>query len=352
MSVTNQRSTQTLQDRQLLPAIDCHIHLAATGCCAPDAYLSMKLRRRYTIRLLKMLHGITDRHMDSTFDLDWPSRIDALLNQSSVIRYGVALGFDGYFDHGHGGEIRDKTQMIVPTDWVFQMCRQFKRLLPGPSLNPHRGDALDVLARCIEQKAVLIKWLPSAQGIDPAHPGLRRFYQMLADARLPLLVHIGGEKTFVSLNPEYNRISLMRQALDQGVKVICAHWGTPVHFSGEKSQVPELLGLIDQYPNLYFDNSGICNPSRYRHLPRLAQIEPLCCRTLYGSDFPVPSSAYYYLLRLGWRRARALEEIQNPFDRDVEIKRVFRVPDRTLTLAHEVLANLEYWISRNASSKG
>jgi predicted TIM-barrel fold metal-dependent hydrolase len=328
------------------PTIDCHIHLAATGCCAPKGYLSPKLRKRYTIRLLKLIHHITDHDLETTFDRQWPEKIHRFVKASKSLDYGVVLGFDGYYDRNNGSYDAAQTQMLVPSEWVFEICHKYPNLLPGPSINPHRADALDQLEYCWENRAVLIKWLPSAQGIDPASPNLKAFYRRMADTGLPLLVHIGGEKTFFSLNPEFNQIHLLHEALDSGVKIICAHWGTPVLFSREQSQLPQLLELIPRYPNLFFDNSGICNPSRYAHLPKLAPLELLMSRTLYGSDFPVPANAYLYLGKLPFSQCRKIQAETNPFDLDIALKRAFHVPEATLRRGHEVLANLSHWIGR------
>src|SRR5690606_37639414 len=95
------------------------------------------------------------------------------------------------------------SQLVVPPSWVFEACRRHRGLLlPGPSINPNRRDALERLEECIEGGAALIKWLPAAQGIDPSSPRLADFYTRMAEAGLPLLVHSGGgEMTFREVEP-------------------------------------------------------------------------------------------------------------------------------------------------------
>ena len=46
-----------------------------------------------------------------------------------------------------------------------------------------------------------MKCLPNCQNIDPSDARYRRFWERMAEARLPLLAHTGGEHTV----PEVNR---------------------------------------------------------------------------------------------------------------------------------------------------
>ncbi|MEZ4742169.1 MAG: amidohydrolase family protein [Bdellovibrionota bacterium] len=325
------------------PKIDIHIHLAGTGCNCSGCWINPKLRRRYTIKALQILHKISSYQMQNTIDEDWGKRVSNLVNDSHV-DYGVVLGFDGAFDPSTGKIDMSNSQMIIPPSWVFKLCETYNNLLPGPSINPHAQDALSKLEYCIEKKAVLIKWLPSAQLIDPASPNLAQFYEKIASSGIPLLIHCGGEKTFASLNPSLNDVDRLTYPLEAGVKIICAHSATKIIGSSEEDQSKTLDHLLEKYENLWVDNSGICNPSRFSHLPKLTQNPIIVDRTLYGSDWPVPSNSFYYIKKLGLKEVIQLEKIRNWIDRDIEIKRRHGYPDITLTRANQVLANLDYWI--------
>jgi predicted TIM-barrel fold metal-dependent hydrolase len=327
----------------MMKKIDIHIHLAGTGCNCSGCWINPKFRRRYTIKILQILHRISNRQMDSSLDRDWGEMVSTLVRESAV-DFGVVLGFDGTVNAQTGNIDRTNSQMIIPPSWVFSLCRSHKNLLPGPSINPHARNALDILEECIENRAVLIKWLPSAQLINPSDKGLDRFYRRLADAGIPLLIHCGGEKTFKSLDPALNNVEHLETPLSFGVKVICAHTGTRVIGTNERDQLPELKVLLRKYQNLWVDNSGICNPSRFSHLPKLAADTEIVCRTLYGSDWPVPPNAYYYIKELGFKKVFSLEAEKNWITRDIAIKRAFGYTDETLTRAHQVLANLDYWL--------
>jgi uncharacterized protein len=323
------------------PKIDIHVHLAGTGAGDSGCWISPSFRSRYTFRAMRMLYGISEAQMDRSGDADWAELVAGRVRESEL-EYAVALGFDGVYDE-HGDLDRARSQMIIPPSWVFEVCARHPELLPGPSINPFRRDALDRLEECIEAGAVLIKWLPIAQGIDPASARLSEFYELLARARLPLLVHMGGERTFETVAPEMNDVRLLAAPLEAGVPVICAHSATRIVMADEPDQTPLLRDLLREYPHLWVDNSGLANPGRFIHLPRLAQDPVFQERTLYGSDFPVPSNAVYFLPQLGVRAVWQLERESNSFDRDIALKRAFGYPEESLTRAVKVLAHLEQW---------
>ncbi|MBN1656194.1 MAG: amidohydrolase family protein [Deltaproteobacteria bacterium] len=322
---------------------DLHIHLAGTGCNNSGCWISPEFRRRWSYRLLKILHGISRSQEETTVDDDWVKLI-AQLVAGSEIDYAVVLGFDAVIDPQSGAEVRNDSQLIVPFQWVFSVCEHNRGLLPGPSINPYRKDALIRLEACIKQGAVLIKWLPTVQVIDPADERLSDFYSIAARAKLPLLIHMGGEKTFRPIAPQYNRVELLKKPLEAGVPVICAHTATAPLGSSEPDQIEKIKDLLRGYPHFWVDNSGLCNPSRFFHLPRLAKDEIVVKRTLYGSDWPVPSHAIYYIKEMGARRAFQIDRLRNVSQKDIEIKRYFGYPDETLSRHAQVLANLDRWI--------
>ena len=331
------------------PLIDIHLHLAGNGCCGSGCWLSPETEKRLSFRFLKLLNGITREQMETRIDGDWAKRMHELVT-SSRAGFGVALGFDGAYGHESGLKVQDKSQLIVPPEWVFRVCREHPGLLPGPSINPFRQDALDLLDYCIEEGAVLLKWLPTAQGIDPDSPRIKRFYQKLADHRIPLLVHMGGERTFREIDPRYNDVNLLHRPLEAGVRTIIAHSATPIALSGERDQIPLLVDLLERYEHCYVDNSGMCNPARFIHMRRLVRHPLIQSRTLYGSDWPVPSNAWYFLPWLGPLRIRRIESISNLIDRDLAIKEAMGYDPGTHQLAWQVLANLDRWTVKGAVS--
>ena len=321
--------------------IDVHVHLAGVGTQGSGCWVAPGFQGKPVFRYLRWKFGITGAQLRESVDQDWVDRIAALVRASELDRAAV-LGFDGAYDAAGRLDER-RSQMIVPAAWVFEACRRHPdALLPAPSINPHRRDALERLEECVEGGAVLIKWLPSAQGIDAASPAIAPFYRRLAETGIPLLVHAGGgENTFRELEPALNDVRRLRVPLEAGVKVICAHSGAPVVYSRRPDQTPILRAMLAAFPRLWVDNSGMANPSRFPSLPRFARDADFSARTLYGTDFPIPVNAFYYLRRLGARRVREIERERNPFDRDIRLKRALGYPDETLVRPATVLANLD-----------
>ena len=333
------------------PIIDIHVHLVGVGTGGSGCWVSPRLRRRPTFAGLRLLMGVSRRQMATTIDQDWAAEI-ARRTAASEVDYSVVLGFDGAYDsQGRFDEAR--SQLVAPPDWVFEVCQRYGNLLPGPSINPERRDALERLEEVIERGAVLIKWLPIVQGFDPAGPAATRFLQRMAEARLPLLVHAGsGEVTFRSIRPEVGGLERIEPALDLGVTVICAHTAAPVHLRTERSQVPLLRELLQRYPNLFVDNSGMANPSRFMHLPRFADDPLITSRTLHGSDYPVPCNPIYYVGRMERNEVTGILREKNRIQRELLVKRAIGYPDVTFHRAAEVLPDLARWIGRSARGAG
>ncbi len=326
------------------PRVDVHVHLAGVGTNGSGCWTSAAFRRRPTFRALRLLHGIGPRQLRHSVDQDWVDQIASMVRRSSLDA-AVVLGFDGVYDR-QGRFDPVASQMVVPPRWVFSACHQHRGLLlPGPSINPWRRGALDLLDEAIEAGAALIKWLPAAQDIDPSDRRLGPFYRKLADSGVPLLVHAGGgEATFREVRPELKELSLLEYPLGMGVKVICPHLGAPILYSGDANQIPLLLKMMQRHPQLWVDNSGMANPSRFVYLARLASDPLVRERVLHGSDFPVPSSAVYFSRRLHRRQVWAVERENNPLEKEVRLKLALGYPESSLTRAAQVLGNLPRWV--------
>ncbi|CAN5788767.1 amidohydrolase family protein [soil metagenome] len=323
--------------------IDVHAHLAGIGTQGSGSWLSPEFQRRVTFRVLRLLYGVTAEQMQSSVDQDWVDLLADLVQESELDR-AVALGFDGVY--GAGGSLdAGRSQLIIPPSWVFAACRRRPGvLLPGPSVNPGRADAMERLEECIEGGAVLLKWLPAVQAIDPSEPRHIPFYWKMRDAGIPLLVHAGGgEATFRVVARHLQNLKLLERPLEEGVTVICAHSAAPIIYSRDTNQIPLLHRMLARFPNLWVDNSGMANPSRFPHLARFAQDPDVRDRTLYGSDFPVPASPMYYLRKFGLSRTLRIQRIRNPLQRDIAIKRALGYNDDSLTRASSVLPNLRRW---------
>jgi mannonate dehydratase len=93
--------------------------------------------------------------------------------------------------------------------------------------HPWRDDALAALEAALTQGAVAVKWLPSSMNIDLRDPRCRPFFERLARAGVPLVVHCGEEKAAPGAQrDDLNNPLHLRVPLALGVPVIVAHCGS------------------------------------------------------------------------------------------------------------------------------
>jgi predicted TIM-barrel fold metal-dependent hydrolase len=222
-----------------------------------------------------------------------------VINGSKYTDKSVVLAFDQVYDES-GIVHPEKTNLFVPNRYIADLAKENSRVLFGSSVHPYRNDWRQELDYCLENRAVLCKWIPSAQLINPEHPKCIPFYKKLVEHQLPLLCHCGPEYSIPTSDDtynEYNNPKYLRRALDEGVTVIIAHcsmpfWGT---FDEEyHDDWDEFLKLFEKYEeqgwNLYADLSAVCTPFRKKYIEEIMQrVNKIPHeRLLYGSDYPIP----------------------------------------------------------------
>lgn len=226
---------------------------------------------------------------------------------------------------------RDLGSMYVPNELVLDLARRHPEFLAGVSIHPARSDALDELERCLEGGAVLMKCLPNCQNIDPSDVRYRKFWERMAEARLPLLAHTGGEHTVPVVKAAYADPKLLRLPLECGVTVIAAHCATK---SGplDRDYFDDWAAMLTEFPNLYGDVSALVSLNRCAHLRDCLRPE-IAPRILHGSDFPVPILGHRLWLQgwIGWSDFRECQGIENSLERDWAFKTALGFPDEIAT---------------------
>ena len=315
--------------------IDMHVHLAGPGDGFPqDLRWSESFERGIGFAALKILKGWSFRRVTDDLMIETLKR-EALRAES--LDLAVVLALDRVYDadgSSHGFEQADPalnlTTLYVSNRIVADLCRPGTKLLPGISVHPFRDDALEELDR-YRDRAVLCKWLPSAQRIDfedtrdVARVKLDRFYAKLAQLKMPLLFHAGVESSIPTTDERFDRFNNPRyieRALDLGATVIVAHCGCSYFDLIQDNVVEETLSLFRRMKaegkpwDLYADISALFSPFRARKIldkvfGRRAGSEGIPPeRLIYGSDFPNPARGRRELfLRpfLRYRRAKLLE---------------------------------------------
>lgn len=314
------------------PIIDIHCHTAGIGAGESGCFVSPALRRNLRYRFFLKAFGVSEAELERHGDKLVLERLSLGLEQSRHVSAAVVLAMDGVVD-GQGNLDRDRTEIHIPNDFLARECRNYPNLLFGASVNPYRCDALERLDRAAEEGAVLLKWLPSIQGIDPDDPCLGPFYRRLQELNLPLLTHTGTEESFTKAHNELADPQRLRRALEMGVTVIAAHCASNGHNAGQRN-LERLLPLFDEFPNLYADFSSLTQANRLGHLPKIICHTRIHERLLYGSDMPIINSfitsPWWHGYRMPLATTRRLAAIENPWDRDVELKLALGVTEEIL----------------------
>jgi len=279
--------------------------------------------------------GLPQKTLKGDLDNEYVERLMQMLRMSSLDAV-VGLAHEWARDE-KGQVIEGFGSLYVPNDHVLALHKRYPELLPGVSIHPARPDAIDELEKCLAGGAVLMKCLPNCQNINPSEKRYTRFWEKMAEAKLPLLAHTGGEFSLPVYNARYADPSLLKLPLEIGVTVIAAHCGTPsLYFDPDYTRIFE--DMLRRYPNLYGDNSGMLTPIRARHFPKLLR-EPVLSRIVYGSDIPIPISGLWSFLRrsISFETLRRASRQESIFERDVIIKSALGFPAESFERGSKLL---------------
>ena len=221
----------------------------------------------------------------------------------------VLLAMDRYHD-SEGRARPERTHFSVPDALCEQAVRRWPdRFEWAASVHPYRVDAVERIAEVVRRGALAVKWIPAAQGIDPASARCEPMYRELARHGLALITHAGQERATAGDDALGNPLRL-RRALDAGVRVIVAHcatMGDAVDLDrGPNGPVVSSFSLFERLMDeprhqtrLMGDLSAIgqlarAGPALATLLRRAATGAPWSTRLLYGSDYPIPAMMPLY----------------------------------------------------------
>jgi predicted TIM-barrel fold metal-dependent hydrolase len=265
--------------------VDCHVHVCATT--PGHGTVSSRLRRRFSFVYLRWRLGVPFFADDERIEREVEARLVETVQQTQEIDAAVVLALDWVY--GEDGRLDEaNTHLAVSNDYVASLTRKHSKLLFGASIHPYRPDAVAELERCVTAGAVLVKWLPVTQNINPADSRCLPFYEALAHHRLPLLCHTGGELSLPYLNFAYADPELLVPALRRGVTVIAAHCGTRAR-PFETDYLPTFLRLAHEHERLYGDTAALNLPTRSYAYAVLLKDEVIRRKLVHGSDWPIVS---------------------------------------------------------------
>ncbi len=288
--------------------------------------------------------GITDI---DRLDTQYMTRLIYLIRSMPTRGRFFLLAFDRHY-RSVGTTDPARTEFYVPNDYVYGLAHNHPDLFtPVVSVHPYRADALDELRHWRERGVRFVKWLPNAQGMDPADPSIRPFYETLKELGMTLLTHVGEEQAVDAKDAQALGNPLgFRPALDLGVTVIMAHAASlGTHIDLDDPDLPEvpsfdlfvrLMETPEYRGRLFADLSAITQSNRLpRPLAELLRRRDLHPRLINGSDYPLPAINVVIrtrdLARFGFitgDQRRWLNEIYyaNPLLFDYVLKRTIRHP--------------------------
>ena len=293
---------------------DCHVHLVGTGDSGSGMWVNPDMQSpahplQWLQRAFYLNASCTSDNGRS--DLQYLERINFLLDPLPAGLKLLLMAFD-YF-HDEDGEIRrDASAFHTPNDYAARMARSRPDRFDWiASIHPYRRDAPEALRRAAAGGARAVKWLPPAQGMDPASALCDPFYETASELGIPIVVHAGAELAVHGGNTEdFGNPLRLRRPLDHGVRVIVAHCaslgtGPDLDVGPDGPPVPcfELFSrLMDEarYEELLFgDISAVTQINRAGNgLQQLLLRPDWHHRLINGSDYPLPGILPLFSLKL------------------------------------------------------
>ncbi len=328
--------------------IDIHFHVGLVGDRFPQwGRLSPWFRRQLQFKVFLAYARVdADQLCDTKMREATLETID-----TSGIDGVVCLALDPHYDH-QGNRREDLSHMWVDNDYVLDLQRELpERVLLGASVHPYDPGFEDRVKKYVDKGAVLLKWLPSAQGIDLADDRTKEALVRLSNLGpggkpLPLLLHTGSEYAippcdhrvksydFLSwrrldrlrnllnrprwLTPNIDGLNQnLRFALNEGTTIIFAHCGLHYFAGGivgrllEHSDFKSVKKYLTDYPatapsggRCFADCSALATPFRQRSFKKVAKLPEESL--LFGSDFPTPVFELSADLKEAWRDFKAI----------------------------------------------
>ena len=194
-----------------LPIVDAHVHVGLLGDELPRwGRMSNWYRRQVTYRVF-LLYGrlkadrVCDRTLrEATERVIQHSRLDAV----------VCLALDPVYDP-EGTRQEGRSHVWVDNDYVVDLRKTCgDKVLLGASVHPFDPEFESRVKHFVDEGAVLLKWLPSAQQIDLADIRVASALEFLATAGaggapLPLLLHVGPEYAIPSTDSRTQSYDLL-----------------------------------------------------------------------------------------------------------------------------------------------
>ena len=281
---------------------DTHCHVFGDGDSGSGLWFNPRMEniwqpRGYVQKAFYVNASCTD---ESSGNAD-TSFVERLLAQCRAMAPGfhvLLFGFDWARDDA-GAPMQERSTFHVPDAYVAGLVASHPSHFEwAASIHPYDPQALDRLDAAAARGARAIKWLPSAQNIDPADARCDRFYARLAALQMPLITHAGDEQAVHGFGEHLGNPLRLRRPLDAGVRVVVAHCASLGIAEDTDRNGSTMLTNFDLFArlmgepryraNLVGDIAAIVQSNRMGVIGTLLERRDWHDRLLNGSDYPLP----------------------------------------------------------------
>ncbi|MBV9643430.1 MAG: amidohydrolase family protein [Verrucomicrobia bacterium] len=304
-----------------------HVHVLGNGKSGSGCRITSRWWQRPFIELMAANIGLATSPGDPSLDELYVERLVYWVRDSTLERAVILACDDLHDETGH--RFPGLSGLYVPNDYVFELSRRHPMFIPAASIHPARSDAIAELERCIEAGAAMLKLLPCVQAVECNRATYKPFWERMARLNLPLLAHTGGEFSLPTHRRDLQSVETLRLPLECGVNVIAAHCGTPA-LPWDRDYFDQFEQMRNSFPNLYGDLSALSQITHLRTLDRLRK-DPR--RILYGSDYPVLTTALWSRIKgwIGQPAYQRIRSIRNPLEKKAQLTLALGFSDRIFT---------------------
>jgi uncharacterized protein len=304
-----------------------HVHVIGNGKSGSGCRITPRWWQRPFINMMGANIGLKTSPSDPALDQLYVERLLRWVNGSTLKRVVILACDDLYDETGH--RFPGLSGLFVPNDYVLELARRHPEFVAAASIHPARPDAIAELERCVEAGAALLKLLPCVQAVDCNRALYKPFWERMAQLKIPLLAHTGGEFSLPTHRRDLQSVETLRLPLECGVNVIAAHCGTPA-LPWDRDYFDQFEQMRKSFPNLYGDVSAL---SQITHLRTLDRLRKDARQILYGSDYPVLTSLLWSRFK-GWITKPTYDRIKsipNPLEKKFQFTMALGFPDRIFT---------------------
>jgi hypothetical protein len=184
------------------------------------------------------------------------------------------------------------------TSWVTEFAAQVPEAVPTATVYPE-PTVTDYLPAALSAGARCVKAHVQVGGYDPNDPLLEPAWGLIADARVPLVIHCGHGPR----RGEHTGLEVFARVLERHPRLVTvlAHAGMP--------QFEEAFDLVHRFPDVYLDTTmvGVPFTEAFNPVPAdfAARLADAGDRIVLGTDFPNIPYEYAAQLRAiaGWAAA-------------------------------------------------